>query len=71
MNFNFNLSNMDKITKVQIGIGQRKKYKEIDIPFTAKAGVLSFSYTFPEEDNFPITILINGKQLVMYNVDTN
>lgn len=71
INFSFTLSNMPKITLVQLGVGQRKKYKEFAVPFTVTNEILSFSYIFPEDDNFPLTILINGKQLVSYNVDTN
>lgn len=59
------------ISKVEIGTGVRKKYKTKAVEFTYTKGLLSFSYTFEEEDSYPISILVNGKQFALYQVDIN
>lgn len=57
------------ISKVEIGVGVRKKYKTKPVEYTFNKGLLSFSYTFEEEDSYPISILVNGKPFAMYQVD--
>lgn len=70
--FSFTLSNADaEITKVEVGIGERKKYKTKQIEFSFNQGLLSFSYTFEEEDSYPLSIIVNGKQFALYQVDIN
>lgn len=57
------------ISKVTLayGEGKKKKTKEMDFVITGKN--LSFSYKFEEEDSFPVTILINGKELMEYDFE--
>lgn len=70
--FSFTLSNAAaEITKVEVGIGERKKYKTKQIEFSFNQGLLSFSYTFEEEDSYPLSIIVNGKQFALYQVDIN
>lgn len=70
--FSFTLSNTNiEIAKVEVGIGDRKKYKTKAVEFSFNQGVLNFSYSFEEENSYPFSILVNGKQLVLYQVDIN
>ncbi|HQW84050.1 MAG TPA: transglutaminase domain-containing protein [Ferruginibacter sp.] len=70
--FTFTLGNDDaKITKVEVGTGSRKRYNTKEIAFSFTNGQLNFTYIFEEEDSFPLTILVNGKQFVLYQVDIN
>ena len=36
--------------------------------FSTGNNTLSFSYAFKEEDEFPIRIIVNGKELMAYQV---
>ena len=67
--FSFNLTSNADILKVELGIGEKKKYKVSEIKYIQLAGVLSFTYTFEQENAYPVTVLINGKELVSYYVE--
>lgn len=61
----------ESITAVSLGIGEKKKYKVKEIDFVYSGGMLSFSYKFEEDGNFPMAILVNGKEFVTYSVEVN
>jgi transglutaminase/protease-like cytokinesis protein 3 len=67
--FNFQLSSDALINKVAIVITDGKKKLIKDVPFTFNNGALSFNYKFKEEDSFPVTVLINGKEFADYFVE--
>ena len=67
--FAYQLNSSAAITKVALAIGDGKKKKIKDVPFTFSGGMLGFTYKFEEEDSFPVTVLINGKELMEYKVD--
>ncbi len=69
--FNFTLNGKDDIIKVSLGIGERKKYKLIDMIYTYNSGTLSFSYKFAEDGVYPVTVVVNGKDLIAYTVEVN
>ncbi len=69
--FSYVLGNNKEISTVVLGMGEKKKYKEKTVDFTFSGGVLSFSYKFAEENSFPMTILVNGKEFLVYSVDVN
>lgn len=68
--FSFQLGSRVTVNKVSVlyGEGKSKKLKEVDFNLSTN-GLLSFSYKFEEEDSFPLTIMVNGKQLVAYTVE--
>jgi transglutaminase/protease-like cytokinesis protein 3 len=68
--FTYQLNTNSEITKVALvtGEGKKKKIKEIG-NFSATGSTLGFTFTFEEEDSFPLTVLVNGKELIEYAVD--
>lgn len=70
--FSYVISNdKEPITSVALGMGEKKKYKVKDVEFTQSSGMLSFSYKFAEDGNFPVMVLVNGKEFVVYAVEVN
>jgi Transglutaminase-like superfamily len=68
--FSFQLSSNITVNKVAVMYGEGKSKKVKDTEFTmSSSGLLSFSYKFEEEDSLPVTILVNGKQLVAYTIE--
>jgi Transglutaminase-like superfamily len=67
--FSFTLKSTEDITKVELGIGEKKKYKVEEIQYSNSASVLSFSYKFEEENSYPVTVFVNGKEFVSYYVE--
>ena len=67
--FTFQLNSTAEINKVTLVIGEGKKKKVKDVLFTFNNSMLGFTYKFMEEDSFPVTILINGKELVEYAME--
>lgn len=68
VNFNYSL-NGKEITKVELAMGERKKYKVKEIKYNYSGGVLSFSYKFDEDGAYPITVIVNGRELISYYVE--
>ena len=69
INFSYTLNGTEEITKVELGMGERKKYKVKDLKYTFSGGVLSFVNKFEEENSFPVTVFINGKEFITYYID--
>ncbi len=67
--FSFVLNATDSISKVELGIGERRKYKQIEIQFTATGNTLNFTHKFEEENAYPVTVFINGREFVTYYVE--
>ena len=67
--FSFALKTTDHIVKVQLGIGEKKKYRLEEIESSGSGGILNFTYKFKDNDSGPLTILVNGKEFVQYNVE--
>lgn len=67
--FNFSLKNTTDIVKIELGIGEKKKYKVVEILFTKSGSLLSFSHKFEEENSYPVTVFINGKEFLSYDVE--
>jgi transglutaminase/protease-like cytokinesis protein 3 len=67
--FSFTLKNGDAITKVELGVGEKKKYKREEIQYSNSASMLSFTYKFQDANSYPITIFVNGKEFAQYYVD--
>jgi len=69
VNFSYQVSLDAEVSKVAIVMGEGKKKKTKDIDFVLNGRTLSFNYKFEEEDNFPLTILVNGKEFMQYNAE--
>ena len=67
--FSYQVSLDAEISKVALIMGEGKKKKTKDVDFTLMGRTLSFSYKFDEEDNFPVTVLVNGKVFMEYAVE--
>jgi hypothetical protein len=67
--FSFTLKSTENIVKVELGIGEKKKYRVEEIQYSNSASVLSFSYKFEDENTYPVTVFVNGKELVSYYVE--
>ena len=67
--FSFTLKSTGEITKVALGMGEKKKYKVEEIEFTHSGNVLSFTYKFKDANSYPVTIFVNGKEFVQYYVE--
>jgi len=68
--FTYVIGGRDEISKVSLAIGERKKYKLKEVDFAYAGGTLSFSYKF-EEGSFPVTVLVNGRELMTYSVEVD
>jgi len=69
LSFSYQFSNRTSVDKVSLAIGEGKKKKVKEVPFSFTNGLLGFTYKFNEEDSFTVTVLINGKELVEYAVE--
>ncbi|GAB2822287.1 transglutaminase domain-containing protein [Ferruginibacter profundus] len=67
--FSYQLNSNATITKVALVFGEGKKKKIKEVPFSFNGNMLGFTYKFEEEDSFPVTVLVNGKELAAYMVD--
>jgi hypothetical protein len=68
--FSYTLGSKEEISKVSLIIGEKKKIQQKDMDFVFTGGILSFSYKF-DEGSFPLTVLIDGRELITYSVDVN
>jgi transglutaminase/protease-like cytokinesis protein 3 len=66
--FSFNIDANTSVEKVELKIGKIKKVQIKEVPFNYSKGTLNISYKFTEGD-YPVTVLVNGKELITYHVD--
>ncbi len=71
VNFSYILNGDKEITKVELGIGEKKKYKLKEMNYSFSGGNLSFNYKFEEENSYPVTVFINGREFMSYYVEVN
>jgi len=58
-----------KLVSVDLLIGDNRKLKKPEhMNFSTSDNTLSFSYAFKEEDEFPIRIIVDGKEFMAYQV---
>jgi transglutaminase/protease-like cytokinesis protein 3 len=67
--FNFTVKNTENVTKVELGVGDKKRYRLENIDYSNSATSLGFTYKFKDTDSGPITIFVNGKEFVQYYVE--
>ena len=58
------------INKISLLIG-KKKPKQVEVQHSLSNGTVSFSYTFKESGDFPVTVLVNGRELATYHVEVD
>ncbi len=58
--------NGDKLQTVGLLIGEAKRQKLIPMNFTYDNNTIAFTYTFKEEDEYPVAVMVNGKELIAY-----
>lgn len=69
-NFSFVFTDDEpSVSVVLLEIGEGKKKKQKEITYSYQNHTLSFSHKFEEENNYPVTIFVNGKPLIVYNVE--
>lgn len=66
--FSFSVAVKEKIDKVALRIG-KKKQREEEVQHSFSGGSVLFSYKFKDPGNYPVTILVNGKELATYHVE--
>lgn len=71
VNFSYTLNGNKEITKVELGIGEKKKFKLKEMNFSFNNGTLSFTYKFEEENSYPVTVFINGREFMSYYVEVD
>jgi transglutaminase/protease-like cytokinesis protein 3 len=69
VNFKFTLDNADKVATIKIKYGNPKKPKIKDAIFNYNSSVLTFSHKFELADDYPVTILLNDKDLITYKAE--
>lgn len=69
LKFSFTVKNADNITKVELGLGDKKRYKQEQIEFSNAGSALSFNYTFKQPYSGPLVIVVNGKEFAQYYLD--
>jgi hypothetical protein len=67
--FKIGVSGREEITTVALAIGEDRNIKLKPMNYTAGGGFIEFSYKFADEDNYHVTILINGKEVISYLID--
>lgn len=67
--FSFIVKSTEDIYKVELGIGEKKKYRKEEIQYSNSATVLSFTYKFQDANSYPVTIFVNGKEFAQYYLD--
>ncbi|MEJ7610552.1 MAG: transglutaminase domain-containing protein [Ferruginibacter sp.] len=68
--FSFRVNNPVRSVTVITGEG-KKQSKPEDMNFEEKNGLLSFSYKFKQEDTTPLTILVDGKEILQYMAEVS
>jgi hypothetical protein len=59
----------EEITTVSLAIGDDKSKKVKPMNYSSGGDYIQFAYKFDDADNYPVTILINGKEVLAYLID--
>lgn len=59
----------EEIATVSLAIGEGKSKKIKPMNYSSAGGYIEFSYKFDDADTYPVTVLINGKEVVSYLID--
>ena len=69
--FNINATTTSVISVVSLLIGDGKKRQSKQVDYSISNGAINFNYKFEDEDSYPITIVINGKEVLDYLVEVD
>lgn len=70
--FNIPYKSGTTVSTIELVMGDEKKQpKPVPMNFSASGGNISFSYQFKNEDEFPLRILANGKDLLSYKMEVS
>ncbi|HTB52239.1 MAG TPA: transglutaminase domain-containing protein [Ferruginibacter sp.] len=67
--FGIRAADNEPITSVALAIGEDKSKKIKPMNYSHSGGYIEFSYKFEDADNYPVTVLINGKEVLSYLID--
>ena len=68
--FSFPFSSTKNISAIELIMGDEKKQpKPVPMNFSTSGGSISFSYQFKTEDEFPLKILADGVELLVYKAE--
>ena len=67
--FVFKLDSTAAISKISLVKGERKKQQEEETKYSFENGTLRISCKFSEGSSYPLTVKVNGKELITYMVD--
>lgn len=71
VNFSFNYDASKPITSITLVMGMgSKELKPEPMNFTDNGGSVRFSYTFKKADTFPVKIIVDGRTLLEYFVES-
>lgn len=69
--FNISASNTSEISKVSLTIENNNKIAEKVMNYSAANGHILFDYKFNDEGEYPVTVMINGKETLGYLIIVN
>ncbi len=69
--FSVKINPATKIDIVALSVGNEKKKKSKTVDYTFTNGTISFNFKFEEEDAYPVSLLINGKEVLKYFVESS
>jgi hypothetical protein len=70
--FSFKVNDVQNITNISIVIGEgAKQQKPERVNFTTKGNEIFFSYIFKKEDTYPMKIMVDGKDVITYLVESS
>jgi hypothetical protein len=59
----------EQINTVSLAIGEDKSRKIKPMNYSSGGNYIQFAYKFDDADSYPVTILINGKEVLSYMID--
>jgi transglutaminase/protease-like cytokinesis protein 3 len=69
LQFSMNVTNGSDITVVTLLFGDSKTRKSKQVDYSLSGNTLSFNYKFEDADSYPVTVAINGKEVLDYLVE--
>jgi hypothetical protein len=67
-NYPYNGKNLSSVTLI-IGDGKKQSMPE-PMNFSANGKTISFSYQFKKEDEYPVKVLVDGKEFISYLIES-
>jgi hypothetical protein len=69
--FKIGVAGKEEITTVSLAIGEDKSKKIKPMNYSSNGGFIQFAYKFDDADSYPVTVLINGKEVLSYLIDVD